>query len=57
VARAGDLEEDAVLPLELDLLVVDPPRQQHDPVEIEQVGLFEPGGSRGLGAAGGACSH
>ena len=32
VAGAADLEEDLVLPLELDLLVVDPPRQVHVPV-------------------------
>ena len=50
VAGAGDLEEDAVLTLELDLLVVDPAGQQHDAVNVEQVGLFELGG--GSGAAG-----
>src|SRR2546429_6303977 len=39
VARARNLEEDLVLPLELDLLVVDAARQQDQPVHIEQIGL------------------
>ena len=50
VAGAGDLEKDAVLTLELDLLVVDPAGQQHRLVNVEEVGLFELGG--GSGAAG-----
>src|SRR3990170_1378155 len=54
ISGAGDLEEDLVLPLELDLLVVDPAGQQHDAVNVEQVGLFELG--RGSGA-GGASGH
>ena len=53
VAGAGDLEEDLVLPLELDLLVVDPAGQQHDAVDVEQVGLFELGGGSGAAGASG----
>ena len=37
VARPGDLEEDAVLPLELDLLVVDPPGRDHVAEGAEKV--------------------
>ena len=44
VAGAGDLEEDLVLALELDLLVVEPARQEHQAIELEQVGLFQPDG-------------
>jgi hypothetical protein len=36
VAGAADLEEDLVLPLELDLAVVDPPGQIHRPVDGEE---------------------
>jgi len=36
VPRAADLEEDLVLPLELDLLVVHPPGQVHRPVDGQQ---------------------
>jgi hypothetical protein len=36
VAGAADLEVDPVLPLELDLLVVDPARQVHRPVDADQ---------------------
>jgi hypothetical protein len=53
VAGAGDLKEDLVLPLELDLLVVDPAGQQHDPVNVEQVGLFELRGGSGAAGSGG----
>ena len=35
--RPADLEVDPVLPLELDLLVVDPPRQDHGAVQADQV--------------------
>ncbi len=54
VPRPGDLEEDLVLAFELDLFVVQPPGQVHDPVDVEQVGLGEDllGGS-GLGAGAG----
>ena len=55
VAGARNLEEDLVLALELDLLVVDPARQQHDAVQIEQIRLFQLGGA--LGAARSACGH
>ena len=55
VAGARDLEEDLVLPLELDLLVVDPPRQQHEAVHVEQVRLLQLGGRAGAG--GGTCGH
>ena len=37
MARAADLEVDQALVLELDLLVVDPPRQQHRPVDPEEI--------------------
>ena len=37
VAGAADLEEDQALVLELDLLVVEPPRQQHRAVGAEQI--------------------
>ena len=37
VARAADLEEDQALVLELDLLVVDPARQDHRPVHAGEV--------------------
>ena len=39
VARPRNLEKDLVLPLELDLLVVEAPRQEDQPVHIEQIGL------------------
>jgi hypothetical protein len=35
VARTGNLEEDLILPLELDFLVVNPPSKEHEAVEIE----------------------
>ncbi len=41
VPGPGDLEEDPVLPLELDLLVVDPPRRVDVPVRLDEVVLRE----------------
>ena len=41
VTRARNLKKDLVLALELDLLVVDAPRQEDQPVHIEQIGLGE----------------
>ena len=41
VPRAGDLEENLVLPLELDLLVVDPARGVDVTVHIEEDGSLE----------------
>jgi hypothetical protein len=37
VARARNLEEDFVLPLELNLLVVEPPREVHRPVDAQHL--------------------
>jgi hypothetical protein len=42
VPRAADLEIDLVLPLELDFLVVDAPRQVHRPVDGEECLAVEP---------------
>jgi hypothetical protein len=50
-----DLEEDPVLPLELDFLVVEPPGEKHQAVEFEQVGLVVTG--RRLGTGCGSSSH
>src|SRR6476620_7159568 len=55
MAGARDLKEDLVLPLELDLLVVDPPREQHDAVHLEQIRLFQLGGRAWSGR--GSCGH
>src|SRR5690606_11753432 len=55
VTGPADLEEDPVLPLELDLLVVDPTGEQHDAIEVEELGLLEAGG--GARARGGASGH
>jgi hypothetical protein len=55
VAGAADLEIDAVLALELDLLVVDLPRHVHRAVDAEQRLLVEPEqvGGRGRGHSAG----
>ena len=50
VARAADLEIDEALILELDLLVVDAPRQQHRPVDPDEIVVCEV--VVGLGADG-----
>ena len=52
VPGARDLEEDLVLALELDFLVVDASRQEHQPIHLEQIGLREGfgGPKAGLGA-------
>ena len=48
-----DLEKDLVLPLELDFLVVESPRQQHQAVDPQEVRLGElPGANLVLGAGG-----
>ena len=53
MAGAGDLEEDLVLPLELDLLVVDATRQEHRPVGGDELVLREAvRGAAGLGGGG-----
>jgi hypothetical protein len=41
VAGPADLEVDLVLALELDLLVVDPAREVHRPVDVEQCRAVE----------------
>src|SRR5205814_1441025 len=42
VSGSADLEEDLVLPLELDLLVIQLARQVHRPVDVEEGLLVEP---------------
>ncbi len=37
MTRAGDLEEDLLLPLEHDLAVVDAARQVHQPIDLDQM--------------------
>ena len=55
VARTRDLEEDLVLPLELDLLVVDATRQEHGAVGGDELLLREPVG--GAARRGGGRGH
>src|SRR2546425_8327294 len=45
-------EEDLVLSLELDLLVVEAPGQEHQPIDVEQVGLGQRLGGPGPGGLG-----
>ncbi|MNC86805.1 hypothetical protein D3C83_24850 [compost metagenome] len=60
VPGAGDLEEDLVLPLELDLLVVEAAREEHRPVGADELVLGQAvggaarlrGGGHGSGGAG-----
>src|SRR3989442_13222486 len=49
VTSTRDLKEDLVLPLELDLLIVDAPRQEHQPIHVEQIGLGQGFGGPGAG--------
>ena len=51
VAGAGDLEEDLVLALELDLLVVDAARQEHGAVRADELVARKAGGALALGAS------
>jgi len=54
VAGTRDLEVDPVLPLELDLTIVDPPRQQDEAADVQEIGLGERSGNlRGGANAGG----
>ena len=54
VAGTGDLEEDPVLPLELNLPVVDAPGEQDQAVDVEEIGLGEDsGGLRRVTGTGG----
>ncbi len=53
VPGAGDLEEDLVLPLELDFLVVEPPRQGHQAIDAQEVSLGELSGANLVLGAGG----
>src|SRR5207237_9057102 len=57
VSRAGDLEEDAVLPLELDFLVVQSPGQQHGLVGGQQLLLAELSWRAFLGFGGSRHGH
>ncbi len=45
VAGAGNLEEDPVLALQLDFLVIQPAREVHQPIKLDELGLVELGGS------------
>ena len=51
VSGAADLEEDQALVLELDFLVVDPPRQDHRPIGAEEILAAEPVGVEWAGRA------
>jgi hypothetical protein len=52
VPRARDLKKDLVLALELDLLVVEPPRQEHGAIRTDELVAREPRGGLALGFAG-----
>ena len=54
VPGARDLEEDLVLTLELDFLVVQPPREEHEAVQLEQLLLLEPRGRLALRSGSGS---
>ena len=55
VTRAGDLEKNLVLALELDLFIVETPRKQHCAVSADQLICSQAAGALALGS--GLCGH